>query len=259
MFTNRLEGKRAFITGATAGIGEASARQLADLGVNLVLNGRREERLKQLKDQLLAQNDIEIQIAPFDVRDREACRNFIQNEMEQPVDILVNNAGLASGIGKIYDGDFEDWDKMLDTNVKGLLNVTRFVSPYMKERNSGHIINVGSIAGHQTYPGGAVYTASKYAVRAITESAKKDFHGTRVRVSEVSPGFVETEFSKVRFDWDEERAEKVYKGFTPLSGDDVAELIVFIANRPGHVTILDSIIFPTAQSDVGTVDRSGKI
>lgn len=251
---NRIEGKTALITGATAGIGRATAEILAESGVDLILTGRRTGRLQNLKSELQNQRDISVTTHAFDIRDRDACKKFTDS-LTSPVDILVNNAGLASGAGKIYDADIDDWEVMIDTNIKGLLYVTRYVSESMKERGSGHIINVGSTAGHEAYQGGSVYAGTKYAVRAITEAAKKDLHGTGVRVSAVSPGMAETEFSKVRFNWDEERAEKVYKGYQPLTPEDVAEMIHFIANRPDHVNILDSIIMPTAQSGATMVYR----
>lgn len=251
---NRLKDKTALVTGATSGIGRATARILAESGTHLLLTGRRNKRLEQFEGELENEFGIRVQTYAFDIRNREACKNFTDS-LDEPVDILVNNAGLASGVGKIHDADMDDWEVMIDTNIKGLLYITRFVSEAMKERGSGHIINVGSVAGHETYSGGVVYSATKHAVRAITEAAKKDLHGTGVRVSAVSPGMVETEFSKVRFQWDEERADKVYEGYQPLTAEDVAELIHFIANRPAHVNIMDSIIFPTAQSAATMVYR----
>ncbi|MCG8374416.1 MAG: SDR family NAD(P)-dependent oxidoreductase [Balneolales bacterium] len=251
---NRLEGKWVLITGATSGIGKACAELFAEYGCQLVLTGRRAERLTDLAITLEEEHGISVQTAAFDIRDQEACIQFVRG-LEEPIDILVNNAGLAKGLDSIQNGEFEDWNAMIDTNVKGLLTMTRWISPMMIERNSGHIINIGSTAGHETYPGGSVYSATKYAVKAITEATKKDFHGTKVRVSMVSPGLAETEFSNVRFSGDTERADSVYKGMEPLTGKDIAEIVVFMANRPEHVNILDSIVMPVYQSSAQMVHR----
>ncbi|HMB98630.1 MAG TPA: SDR family NAD(P)-dependent oxidoreductase [Balneolaceae bacterium] len=252
---NRLKGKWVLVTGATSGIGRAAAELFAGYGCNLVLTGRREERLKQLQDSL-RKHDVEAMIFPFDIRNKIECKKFIDS-LSVGVDILVNNAGLAKGVGKIYDADTDDWDQMIDTNIKGLLYITRFIAEKMKNRNSGHIINIGSTSGYETYAGGSVYTATKYAVRAITNSMKKDFHGTGIRVSSVSPGLVHTEFSKVRFD-DEQKADSVYRGMQPLTAEDVAEIIIFTANRPTHVNIMDTIVYPTEQSAATMVHRSNE-
>jgi NADP-dependent 3-hydroxy acid dehydrogenase YdfG len=178
------------------------------------------------------------------------------NSLSGQVDILINNAGLASGKDPIDSADFEDWDKMIDTNIKGLLNMMRFVGERMKKRNHGHIINVGSIAGHEAYPGGSVYCGTKHAVDAITRAAKMDLHGTEIRVSAVSPGLVETEFSEVRFHGDREKAAEVYQNVKPLSADDIADIILFIATRPPHVNIMDTIVLPVSQSSSTMVHRS---
>jgi NADP-dependent 3-hydroxy acid dehydrogenase YdfG len=251
---NRIKDKFAIVTGATAGIGKATARLFAQSGCHLALTARREERLAEFKRELATEFDIQIQYAAFDVRERSACREFV-DALDKPVDILINNAGLAKGVGAVFDADFEDWDAMIDTNVKGLLNMTRFVTPGMKKRGSGHIINLGSTAGHEAYAGGSVYCATKHAVKAITEAAKKDLHGTSVRVSMVSPGLVETEFSNVRFDGDEEQANEVYNGIEPLTAVDISEIIHFTATRPPHVNIMDTIIYPVAQSSANMVAR----
>lgn len=251
---NRLEGKRALITGATAGIGKAIAELFAESGVKLVINGRRKKRLKQLKKDLENQSGVEVEIASFDVSDRDACKSFV-SELSYPIDILINNAGLAKGVDAVHDAELDDWETMIDTNVKGLMTMTRLISPQMKEKNSGHIINIGSIAGHESYPGGSVYCSTKHAVKAFTEATKKDLHGTKVRVSMVSPGLVETEFSEVRFNGDTDKAEKVYKDIEPLVADDIAEVVHFMANRPSHVNIMDTIIFPVAQSSSMMVHR----
>lgn len=251
---NRLKGKTAIITGATSGIGFKTAELFADNGVHLFLTGRRENRLKEIKKDLESQFDVNVQISSFDIQEREACHKFVES-ITTPVDILVNNAGLAKGTDPVYSASVNDWNTMIDTNIKGLLYLSRLISPQMKEQNSGHIINLGSAAGHESYPGGIVYSATKHAVKAITEAAKKDLHGTNVRVSMVSPGLVETEFSEVRFFGDKEKAANVYKGIQPLVARDIAEIILFVANRPAHVNIMDTIIYPVAQSSATMVHR----
>ncbi|WP_234572952.1 SDR family NAD(P)-dependent oxidoreductase [Rhodohalobacter sp. 614A] len=251
---NRLANKWVLITGATSGIGKASATLFAQNQANLIITGRRDDRLKTLKEELQLQHNTEVLTFCFDIRDREACKACVDS-IQHPIDILLNNAGLAAGKGKIDDADFADWDAMIDTNIKGLLSMTRFVSERMKKQNNGHIINVGSIAGYEAYPGGSVYCATKYAVRAITQAAKIDLTGTNIRVSSVAPGLVETEFSKVRFHGDEEKAAAVYENIQPLTGMDIAEIILFMANRPPHVNILDTIVFPVAQSSATIVSR----
>lgn len=252
---NRLKGKTAVVTGATAGIGHKTAELLAAEGVHVVITGRRSSRLTEIKNDLESRFDVDVQTAAFDIQDSEACQDFVES-LSKPIDILVNNAGLAKGTDPVFDASFEDWDTMIDTNIKGLLYLSRLISPQMKERNKGHIINVGSIAGHESYAGGVVYTATKHAVKAITESTKKDLHGTNVRVSMVSPGLVDTEFSEVRFRGDKEKAANVYKGIKPLVAEDIAEIIIFIANRPPHVNIMDTIVFPVAQSSANMVHRN---
>jgi NADP-dependent 3-hydroxy acid dehydrogenase YdfG len=251
---NRLKGKYCLITGATSGIGLASAEMFAEHGCHMGLTGRRKERLETVKERLENTYRVNVDIFPFDIRDREACRTCVDS-IKTPIDILLNNAGLASGKDAVYEADFSDWDAMIDTNLKGLLSMTRFVSAKMKERNAGHIINIGSVAGHQAYPGGSVYCATKHGVKAITESTKMDLKDTAVRVSSVSPGLVETEFSKVRFHGDEKAADQVYSNLQPLTAEDIAEIILFIANRPPHVNILDSLVYPVAQSSATMVYR----
>ncbi len=252
---NRLEGKTALITGATSGIGEATARQLAELGVNLIITGRRHDRLKKLAKEWIDKYEVDVKIRAFDIRDRKACIEFVEQLGNIDIDILVNNAGGAIGVDPIYSAEFEDWDQMIDANVKGLLNMSRLLIPHMRERNAGHIINLGSIAGHEAYPGGSVYCATKHAVKAITQATKMDLHGTNIRVSMVSPGLVETEFSVVRFKGDNDKADKVYQGMIPLTADDIAEIIVFTANRPEHVNIMDTIVLPVYQSSATFVHR----
>lgn len=255
MSVNRLKGKWVLLTGATSGIGKAAAEQFAQHGAHLILTGRRENRLNEVAASISESYGTEVATQVCDVRDREACRTFI-DEITQPVDILVNNAGLAAGVDPVYDADFEDWDRMIDTNIKGLLTMTRFISADMRTRNQGHIINVGSIAGHEAYPGGVVYSATKHAVDAITKITKMDLHDTNVRVSAVSPGLVDTEFSTVRYHGDVEKANQVYQNIKPLTADDIAEIIIFTAGRPPHVNIMDTIVFPVQQSSATMVYRT---
>lgn len=253
--TDRLKDKWTLITGGTSGIGKACAELFAEAGSHLVLTGRRLERLEAIKTDLESTHSVKVEVSAFDVRDQQACEEFTEN-LSHPVDILINNAGLAVGKDPIDKGQFDDWDRMIDTNVKGLLTMTRLIVPGMKDRNSGHIINIGSIAGHEAYAGGVVYCATKHAVDAITKSTKKDLHGTAIRVGEVSPGLVETEFSNVRFKGDDDSADRVYEGMVPLTGKDIAEIVLFMASRPDHVNILDSIVYPVQQSSATMVDRS---
>jgi 3-hydroxy acid dehydrogenase / malonic semialdehyde reductase len=255
MTGSRLNQKWVLITGATAGIGKACAEEFARQGANLVLTGRRQERLDSFREELLRLGDIQVQTYCFDVRDREACLSCVQ-DLFHPLDILINNAGLAAGLNTIDEADFDDWDRMIDTNIKGLLNMMKPVAQRMKARNSGHIINIGSLAGHESYRGGSVYCGTKHAVSAITRAAKMDLHGTGVRVSMVSPGLVQTEFSDVRFHGDTKKAKKVYEGIRPLTAHDVAEIVVFTASRPDHVNILDTLVVPVDQSSSTMVHRS---
>ena len=223
---NRLKGKRVLITGATAGIGKALAFLLAADGCDLVLNGRREKRLQELISELQKKypsQDFELFLG--DVGDKPGVQAFFDNrDASKSVDILVNNAGFALGVDPVYEGDLDDWDAMIQTNINGVLYLSRYVSQEMKQRNTGHILNVCSIAGHEAYPGGAVYTATKHAVKAITQATKKDLHGTNIRVSMVSPGLVETEFSEVRFKGDKAKASSVYKNIKALTAIDIAEM-----------------------------------
>lgn len=254
---NRIKGKLILVTGASSGIGEACARRFAAEGAQLVLWARRRARLEALARVLEKQHRVAPQLAEVDVRDRAAV-NRASDELVAAghvPDVLINNAGLASGLSKLHEGDPEDWDRMIDTNLKGLLNVTRALLPHMVARRRGHIVNIGSTAGHQTYPMGNVYNATKFGVRALTEGMNLDVAGTPIRVSEVDPGFVETEFSEVRFHGDRERAKAVYQGFQPLTADDVADTIAYIVNLPEHVNILDLVLVPTAQRNVYVVDR----
>ena len=251
---NRLLGKTALITGATSGIGKATAELLAEQGCQLILTGRREERLKDLSKSLSGKHGVEVHAAAFDITDLEACTLFAKDFEDKTIDILINNAGLAKGVDSVQTGNFEDWDAMIDTNIRGVLAMTRLFLPQMLERNAGHIINLNSTAGHEAYPGGVTYCATKHAVKAITEATKKDVHGSKIRVSMVSPGMVETEFSNVRLG-DDKKADAVYEGVKPLVAQDIAEIIVFIASRPAHVNILDSIVMPVQQSSATMVHR----
>ena len=255
---NRIKGKLILVTGASSGIGEACARRFATEGARLALWARRRARLESLARTLETQHRVVPQLAEVDVRDRAAVTRAAEALVaagEVP-DVLINNAGLASGLSKVHEGDPEDWDRTIDTNLKGLLNVTRAILPHMVARRRGHVVNIGSTAGHQTYPMGNVYNATKFGVRALTEGMNLDVAGTPIRVSEVDPGFVETEFSEVRFHGDRERAKAVYQGFQPLTADDVADTIAYVVNLPEHVNILDLVIVPTAQRNVYVVDRS---
>jgi 3-hydroxy acid dehydrogenase / malonic semialdehyde reductase len=255
---SRFNGRTALITGASSGIGEACARRFAREGADLILLARRSDRLEQIAASLRDTHGTTIRTATVDVRDRAAVSSTIAGLSAggATVDILLNNAGLASGFDHFQQSDPDDWDRMIDTNVKGLLNVTHAVLPGMIENGRGHIINIGSTAGHMTYPRGNVYAATKFAVRALTEGINLDVAGTPIRVSSVDPGFVETEFSVVRFHGDADRANQVYRGFRPLTGDDVADTVCYVAGLPGHVNILDVVLVPTAQRNVYVVDRA---
>jgi len=247
-----LKNQTVLITGASSGIGEACARAFAAEGAKLVLIARRGDRLERLAKELRDKHQISIWFQSLDVRDREAVNQVVQELPSEfaEVDILINNAGGAKGFEPIAQGDPQDWDWMLDTNVKGLLNVTKALLPRMLERNQGHIINIGSIAGRQVYPNGAVYCAAKFAVRALTQGLLMDLVHTNLRVTTLDPGLVQTEFSLVRFHNDNDRADKVYKGYLPLTAGDIAEAVVFCAGRPPHVNISELVIMPTAQASV---------
>jgi 3-hydroxy acid dehydrogenase / malonic semialdehyde reductase len=249
-----LKDKIVLITGASSGIGEACARAFAAEGCKLILAARRLDRLQKLADEL----GVPALTVQLDVTDSQAVQSAITHLPAewQAVDILINNAGMAAGAAKLQDYKVEDMDAMIDANVKGLLYVTRAVLPGMVQRQRGHVINMGSVAGHYAYANGAVYCASKAAVRSITEALKQDLLGTPVRISAVSPGLVETEFSVVRFGGDAERAKKVYEGTVPMTGDDIAEMIVFVATRPAHININDMIVMSAFQSTPTTVYRN---
>jgi 3-hydroxy acid dehydrogenase / malonic semialdehyde reductase len=242
--------KTVLITGATSGIGMATARLLATNGYRLILTGRREERLIQLKRELMTIHHAEICTLTFDVRDREQVNKAVDSLLPplNDIDILINNAGLAVGMSTLQDGETDDWERMIDTNIKGLLYITRKVAPLMAARNSGHIINISSIAGKEVYPMGNVYCASKHAVQSLTKSLRIELLKNNIKVSSVAPGAVNTEFSRVRFKGDQQRADQVYEGIIPLSAEDISEVILFIINRPAHVNIDDVLITPTDQA-----------
>ena len=249
--------KIALITGATAGIGEATALLFAREGYNLILTGRRSERLDALAKRINKKHNVEIAVSSFDVRNRAEVIDNLENlpAKWKKVNVLVNNAGLSQGLDPIDKGSYDDWDTMIDTNVKGLLYVTRVVSNWMITNGHGHIVNLGSIAGKEVYPNGNVYCASKHAVDALSQGMRIDLLPHGIRVTAVHPGAVETEFSVVRFHGDEARAKKVYDGFTPLAADDVAETIWFAVSRPAHVNINELIVMPTAQATATNIFR----
>lgn len=237
--------KQALITGATSGIGHAAALRLAALGYDITATGRRAGRLEELRAQIESAG-VKCTTLCFDVRSEAEVKRFL--EPLERVDVLVNNAGLAAGLEHIDRGDTADWDAMIDTNIKGLLYVTRTIAPKMVAASSGHIINIGSIAGTEPYENGAVYCASKHAVHALSQSMRADLLSSGVKVTELRPGMVETEFSLVRFHGDEERAEKVYDGVTPLSGEDIAEAIAWVVQLPAHMNVNDMVLMPAQQA-----------
>ena len=253
--------KLVFITGATSGIGLATAKIFAKNGYNLVITGRRSERLKEVSEKLVRKYGIQVKTLCFDIRHNdevtEAWQSLDPNWQE--IDILINNAGLAKGFDPIYDGQLSHWETMIDTNIKGLLYITRLVSPGMVSRKSGHIINLCSTAGHEVYPNGNVYSATKFAVDALTKSIRLDMYKHGIKVSQVSPGHVEeTEFALVRFDGDTQKA-KIYEDFTPLRSKDVADAIFYLATRPKHVNIQHILMMGTQQAGSNFVDRSGRM
>lgn len=250
-----MTNKTALITGATSGIGMATAKLFAENGVRLILCGRREERLKQLSEELSVFT--EIHTLNFDVRDKERISALIQSLPTNfsKIDILINNAGNAHGLDSIEDGNPDDWDAMMDINVKGLLYVTKAILPGMIKRNSGHIINIGSTAGKEVYPKGNVYCASKHAVDALNQAMRMDLNGKGIKVGAINPGLVETEFSEVRFKGDSQRAEKVYQGYTPLKPEDIADIILFAVTRPPHVNIADLTVMSLDQASSTIVNK----
>lgn len=253
-----LKSKIVFITGATSGIGKSAAYQFAELGADLILSARRKERLDDISKDLESKYGIEVNMMPMDVQNYEFVK-FQVNSLEdkwKKIDILLNNAGLARGMGSVKDGSVEDWNEMIDTNVKGLLYVSKCVIPLMLENNSGHIINIGSIAGREVYPNGNVYCASKHAVDAITKSMRMELLESNIKVSTIDPGLVETEFSLVRHRGDEEKAKIVYKGLKPLTPDDIAEAIIFTATRNDNFVVAEMVLFPKAQAGTRDIIRN---
>ena len=248
--------KIVFITGATSGIGLGCARKFAANGDKLILTGRNATRLSEISGELKAQGT-QVLTLQFDVRDRDAAQEAIESLPAEwsKIDVLVNNAGLALGLEPEYEGDFSDWDGMIDTNIKGLLTMTRLIVPGMIERNSGHIINIGSVAGDAAYAGGNVYCATKAAVKALSDGLRIDVASTAVRVTNLKPGLVETNFSNVRFHGDTDRAAKLYQGIKPLTGDDIADVAVYAANAPAHVQIAEVLILATHQASGSVIVR----
>lgn len=246
--------KIVFITGASCGIGEGCARKFASEGARLILNSRSEEKLQSLAMELEQQYGAECHVLPFDVRDRQAASSALASLPAEwkEIDILINNAGLAIGVDKEYEGSLEEWDVVIDTNIKALLSMTRIVVPGMVERGRGHIINIGSIAGDAAYPGGSVYCATKAAVKALSDGLRIDLVDTPLRVTNIKPGLVETNFSVVRFRGDNGRADNVYKGIHALTGDDIAEVVYFAASAPEHMQIAEVLVMPTNQA-TGTI------
>ena len=248
--------KIALITGATSGIGEGCARKFAQGGYNLIITGRNTTKLEQLKNELEADGTQVLALA-FDVRNREAAKKAV-DFLPQPwrdIDVLINNAGLARGLDPEYKGDFDEWDQMIDTNIKGLLTMTRLIVPGMVRRNHGHVINIGSLAGDAAYGGGNVYCATKSAVKALSDGLRIDVAHTKVRVTNVKPGLVETNFSNVRFRGDTQRASNVYQGIEPLNGDDVADVVFYAASAPEHVQIAEVLVLATHQANSFVVHR----
>jgi NADP-dependent 3-hydroxy acid dehydrogenase YdfG len=255
---NSIRGKWALITGATSGFGKATADLFAQQGCNLLITGRRADKLEATANILKEKYNVNVLSYCFDVRELNQCVELANDLAEREIvpDILINNAGLASGKNKIQEGLIGDWEKMIDTNLKGLLYITRSVLPMMVERNEGHVINIGSVAGHTVYPEGNVYNATKFAVKALTEAINLDLVGTNIRCCSVDPGAAETEFSTVRFHGDTEKAKKVYEGFEPLQAIDVANIILFVVTTPPHVNITNLVVYPTAQRSVNVLHRN---
>lgn len=251
-----MEKKIVMVTGATSGIGEACAKKFAQGGYNVIITGRRKEKLDALKKELEGMG-AEVLAMQFDVREREAAKKAVEflKDKWAKIDVLINNAGLALGLDKEYEGDFDDWDTMIDTNIKGLLNMTRFVVPAMVERNEGHIINIGSVAGDAAYANGNVYCATKAAVKTITDGLRIDVAESNVRVTNLKPGLVQTNFSNVRFHGDDARADNVYKGVKPLTGDDIADVAFYAASASAHVQIAEVLVLATHQANGSVIVR----
>ena len=250
--------KTILITGASSGIGEGCARKFASQGARLILNSRSTDKLTALAEELKEKYDAECYVMPFDVCDREsaaAALNALPQEWKS-IDVLVNNAGLAIGVDKEYEGNLDEWDVVIDTNVKALLSMTRLVVPGMIERGRGHIINIGSIAGDAAYPGGSVYCATKAAVKALSDGLRIDLVDTPLRVTNIKPGLVETNFSVVRFRGDKQKADNVYRGIKPLNGDDIAEVVYFAASAPEHMQVAEILVMPTYQATGSIVSKN---
>ncbi len=253
-----MKGKTIFITGATSGIGQACARKFAAMGCRLILNGRNLVKLSALEQELIA-SGVEVLVLAFDVRDREAMRMAVETLPEEwhNIDVLINNAGLVIGMDKEYEGSLEEWDIVIDTNIKALLAMTRLIVPGMVKRGCGHVINIGSIAGDAAYAGGSVYCATKAAVKALSDGLRIDLVDTPLRVTNIKPGMVETNFSVVRFRGDKQKADAVYEGIRPLTGDDIADVVYYAASAPAHVQIAEVLVMPTYQA-TGTVCHRNK-
>lgn len=251
-----MKGKIVFITGASSGIGEGCARKFASEGSDLILNARNVEKLNGLKKELESEFGIRVRLLPYDVRDREVAAIALASLPDEwkTIDVLINNAGLVIGVDKEYEGQPEEWDVMIDTNIKGVLSMTRLIVPGMVERGCGHIINIGSIAGDAAYPGGSVYCATKAAVKALTDGLRIDLVDTPLRVTNIKPGMVETNFSVVRYRGSQSAADNFYKGIRPLTGEDIAETVYYAASAPAHIQIAEVLLMPTYQA-TGTISH----
>lgn len=247
---SRMKSKIVFITGASSGIGEGCARKFASEGWNLILNARSVGKLEELKTEIESKHGVKVLLLPFDVRNRKVAASFLEALPEEwkEIDVLVNNAGLVIGVDKEFEGNLEEWDVMIDTNIRGLLSMTRLVVPGMIARGCGHIINIGSIAGDAAYPGGSVYCATKAAVKALSDGLRIDLVDTPLRVTNIKPGMVETNFSVVRYRGDKQAADNFYKGIRPLTGDDIAETVYYAASAPAHIQIAEVLLMPTYQA-----------
>lgn len=255
-----MRGKIVFITGASSGIGEGCARKFASQGSDVILNAHNVAKLEELKKELEKAYDIRVFLLPFDVRDRKAAVDALASLPEnwKAIDVLVNNAGLVIGVDKEFEGNLDEWDVVIDTNIKALLAITRLVVPGMVERGRGHIINIGSIAGDAAYPGGSVYCATKAAVKALSDGLRIDLVDTPLRVTNVKPGMVETNFTVVRYRGDKQAADNFYKGIRPLTGEDIAETVYFAASAPEHIQIAEVLVMPTYQA-TGTISYKKKM
>ena len=253
-----MKNKIVFITGASSGIGEGCAKRFAREGARLILNGRNLEKLSIVNDQIISEYGVDTLLLPFDVRDRNAAKSAIENLPAEwkAIDILVNNAGLVIGVDKEHEGSLDEWDIVIDTNIKSLLAMTRFIVPGMVERGRGQIINIGSIAGDAAYPGGSVYCATKAAVKSLTDGLRMDLVDTPLRVTLIKPGLVETNFSVIRFRGDKEKADNVYKGIRPLNGDDIAETVYFAASVPEYMQIAEMLVMPVHQASASVTYKA---